>query len=124
MSGDYHVARPIDHGLRAVRRAMILSVLPLALLAACGNEQGSTDSQLVELRYDPENGCRNDATASVDGDEWQLVDLIPLEWREADSQLGEFVREGETSATFSSQGYSLELTLGAVSIECIRWDDA
>lgn len=68
--------------------------------------------------------CRNSGSVPAGGDEWELVDPVPLDWRDRGPQQGDLTIVDDQNAVFvSHDGVELRVTVGAHPEECIGWDD-
>ncbi len=68
--------------------------------------------------------CRNSGSVLVGADEWELVDAVPLDWRDRGPQHGDLTIVDDQNAVFvAHDGVELRVTVGAHPDECIGWDD-
>ncbi len=87
-------------------------------LAACGSGDGAAT-------LDVDSDCANGSEIQAAGETWRVrpPSDMPAEWQFLGDVDGEFLRTGDTSATFTVGDVNLDLTSAgdARTLECVAW---
>lgn len=110
---------------------IISLLLTGTVLTSCvAQSPTSADDQSVEsasqvdatIQYDSD-GCRNEGVVEAFGQRYELIDPLPLSWRDTISKSGVFVRVDDTNGVFESGGHSVSVTLEGHEDLCIPWQE-